>query len=69
MNNLEAAWSLNEIADLLEIKGENPYKIRAYKRAAASITNLQLNLEDLYKEDLSVMFPGLGRPLPKSWKK
>jgi DNA polymerase (family 10) len=63
VNNLEAAWSLNEIADLLEIKGENPYKIRAYKRAAASITNLQLNLEDLYKEGSLRDVPGVGKAI------
>jgi len=61
MNNLEAAWSLNEIADLLEIKGENQYKIRAYRKAAASIANLGESLETLHQQGLLLEVPGVGK--------
>ena len=37
MDNLALARVLGEIADLLEIKGENPFKIRAYRNAADTI--------------------------------
>ena len=40
MDNLAIARVLAEIGDLLEIKGENPFKIRAYRNAAETITHL-----------------------------
>lgn len=61
MNNMEAAWSLNEIADLLEIKGENQFKIRAYRKAAASISNLPNSIEDIYKHGSLQEVPGIGK--------
>jgi DNA polymerase (family 10) len=33
VKNLEIARLFDLIADLLEIKGENPFRIRAYRRA------------------------------------
>ena len=39
MDNLAIARVLNEIGDLLEIKGENPFKIRAYRNAAETIVH------------------------------
>jgi DNA polymerase (family 10) len=37
MKNQEIARIFNDIADLLEIKGENPFRIRAYRRAAQNM--------------------------------
>ena len=37
MDNLAIARVLTEIGDLLEIKNENPFKIRAYRNAAETI--------------------------------
>ncbi|MBI5194783.1 MAG: hypothetical protein HZA10_00505, partial [Nitrospirae bacterium] len=34
---LKIAKLFNDIADLLEIKGENPFRIRAYRRASQNI--------------------------------
>ncbi|MFP3949459.1 MAG: hypothetical protein ACLFWG_12100, partial [Longimicrobiales bacterium] len=31
MENIEIATTLNEVADLLEIQGANPFRIRAYR--------------------------------------
>src|SRR5260370_39801401 len=39
MDNLAIARVLTEIADLLEIKGENPFKIRAYRNAAETVVH------------------------------
>jgi len=36
LDNLAVARILREIADLLEIKNDNPFKIRAYRNAATS---------------------------------
>ena len=40
MENLALARVFGEIADLLEIKSENPFKIRAYRNAADTIAHL-----------------------------
>jgi len=40
VDNLAIARVLEEIGDLLEIKNENPFKIRAYRNAAETITHL-----------------------------
>ena len=39
MDNLAIARVLAEIGDLLEIKSENPFKIRAYRNAAETIAH------------------------------
>ena len=39
VDNIAIARVLNEIGDLLEIKGENPFKIRAYRNAAETIAH------------------------------
>ena len=44
MNNKEIAENLNEIADLLDIKGEKPFRIRAYRKAAEVLLTLENNL-------------------------
>lgn len=61
MDNNEAVWSLNEIADLLEIKGENQFKVRAYRKAAAAIANLSESIENLSQEDRLQEIPGVGK--------
>ena len=40
MNNSEIAEIFRDIAALLELKGENPFKIRAYQKVARSIKDL-----------------------------
>jgi DNA polymerase (family 10) len=62
MKNQEIAKIFNEIADLLEIKGENPFRVRAYRRAAQNIDGLPQNIEDIKKEDL-LKIPGIGQDL------
>jgi DNA polymerase (family 10) len=44
MHNLDIARIFNEIADILELKGENAFKIRAYRRAALTIETLTQDL-------------------------
>jgi DNA polymerase (family 10) len=62
MKNQEIAKIFNEIADLLEIKGENPFRIRAYRRAAQNIEGLPKSVEDITKEEL-LKVPGIGQDL------
>jgi len=62
MKNQEIAKIFNEIADLLELKGENPFRIRAYRRAALNIEGLTKNIEELSHEDI-LNIPGIGQDL------
>ncbi len=62
MKNQEIANIFNEIADLLEIKGDNRFRIRAYRRAAQNIEGLAKDVAELTKEDL-MEIPGIGKDL------
>jgi DNA polymerase (family 10) len=50
MENTEFSKVFWEIAELLEIKNENRFKVRAYQKAAQNIENLSENLGDIYKK-------------------
>ena len=62
MNNLAIARILGEIADLLEIKSDNPFKIRAYRNAADIVANHPHTLADLDAAGLREI-PGIGKDL------
>ena len=47
MHNKEISELFHRFATLLEIKGENPFKIRAYSNAAENILNLSEDLATL----------------------
>jgi len=65
MDNKEIADIFSKIADILEIKDENVFKVRAYRTAALNITGLSRQLKDLYKEDPESIgnIPGIGKDL------
>lgn len=63
MEKLEIAWLFTEIADLLEIKGDNPYRIRAYRRAARALKGFPGDIRQLWTEDKLETIPGIGREL------
>jgi DNA polymerase (family 10) len=64
IHNTDLAAAFDELADLLEIKGENPFRIRAYRNAARTIGDLgeevQVRVEK--GEDLT-QIPGIGKDL------
>ncbi|BCD60600.1 MULTISPECIES: DNA polymerase/3'-5' exonuclease PolX [unclassified Nitratiruptor] len=64
ITNSEIAKIFSEYADLLEIKGENPFKVRAYRNAARTVENIGKSLEELVNEgyDLTKL-PGIGTDL------
>jgi DNA polymerase (family 10) len=62
MKNHEVAALFNEIADLLEIKGDNPFRIRAYRRAAMNIETLAKDVSNISKDEL-MNIPGIGKDL------
>ena len=62
MKNQEIVKIFNDIADLLEIKGENPFRIRAYRRAALNIESLSTDIASTPKDEL-MKIPGIGQDL------
>ena len=65
MRNLEIAYIFNQIADLLEIQSANPFRIRAYRRAASSLENLTDTIEVLIRQGTIREIPGIGDDLAK----
>src|SRR5512147_2364912 len=62
MKNQQVANIFTEIAELLELKGENVFRIRAYRRAAQNIDSLSRDVASLTDEDLAAI-PGIGKDL------
>ncbi|PYS05241.1 MAG: DNA polymerase/3'-5' exonuclease PolX [Acidobacteria bacterium] len=63
MRNFEIAFAFNQIADLLEIQGANPFRVRAYRRAALNIEGLADNIETLSQQGGLHDIPGIGGDL------
>ncbi len=63
MKNFEIARQFDLMADLLEIKGDNPFRIRAYRRAAQNVENLGEDVETMAAEDRLDQVPGIGKDL------
>ncbi len=64
IRNATVAEMFNTMADLLEIKGENPFRVRAYRNAAHTVYSLSSDVSELLEngEDLSRL-PGIGKDL------
>lgn len=64
MENIEIGERLEELADLLEIRGANPFRIRAYRNAVRTIRGLTRPLKQMVEaeEDLTEL-PGIGKDL------
>lgn len=62
IDNFVIARIFTEIGDLLEIKGENPFKIRAYRNAADTIVNSAERIAELSEAQL-LKIPGVGKDL------
>ena len=65
MKNAVIAKVFENIADLLELKEENPFKIRAYQKAAHTIENLPVELEQVMKDGKLREIPGIGEAIAK----
>jgi DNA polymerase (family 10) len=61
MNKDEIADVFENIARLLELKGENPFKIRAYTHAARALETLSEPLETLIAEERLTAIDGIGK--------
>jgi len=64
VQNAEIAAMFDQAAELLEIEGENQFRVRAYRRAARVVEGLPQSVKSLLKagRDLSEL-PGIGKDL------
>ncbi|MCS7238544.1 MAG: DNA polymerase/3'-5' exonuclease PolX [Thermoguttaceae bacterium] len=65
LTNAEIAAALEEIADILDFQGANPFRVRAYRNAARTVGEMTESVADLVESgerDLSSL-PGIGKDL------
>ncbi|MCO5167126.1 MAG: DNA polymerase/3'-5' exonuclease PolX [Planctomycetes bacterium] len=60
MDNKTIEATLLEIARTLELKGENPFKVRAYENAARAVASLEEDVATLIREERLKHIPGIG---------
>jgi len=63
MTNREIARTLDHIADILQFKDENPFKVKAYRQAANSIYHLDEDIQYLYQKKRLDDIPGVGKAI------
>jgi DNA polymerase (family X) len=64
MTNADIARALDELADLLEIQGANPFRIRAYRNAIRTIQGLTRPLSAMVADGEALTdLPGIGKDL------
>jgi DNA polymerase (family 10) len=63
MGKKEIAEIFEEIGALLELKGDNPFRVRAYYNAARMVDGLQEDLSTLIKEERLTDIKGIGKDL------
>lgn len=72
MDKRDVSRVLEEVAVLLELKGANPFKIRAYENAARAIDGLTQDLGALIEEGTLIEVKGIGdsiaRNVAEFWK-
>ena len=61
--NVEIARLFDLIADLLEIRGDNPFRIRAYRRAAQGLESFGEDVEAVARDGRLGEIPGVGKDL------
>src|SRR5713226_4612024 len=63
MDKQQVAAILDEIATLLELQGENPFRCQAYRNAARAIQQIDGNLDEIVSAGKLKGTPGIGETL------
>ena len=64
VHNADIAEIFNRTADLLEIQGANPFRVRAYRNAARTVGGMSKNIADMTGNDNGLSeLPGIGKDL------
>jgi DNA polymerase (family 10) len=62
-SNYEIARVFHEIADLMEVRDDNPFKVRAYRKAAETIEGLTESLETIAGRGELEKIPSIGKAI------
>ena len=65
MKNSEIAAVFKDIAEMLKLRKDNIFKIRAYQKAARAIEELPVEAAQLVAEDRLKEIPGVGEAITK----
>jgi DNA polymerase/3'-5' exonuclease PolX len=65
VHNTEIAAVFDDIAEMLKLKKESIFKIRAYQKAARSIEGLAVEVAQLVAEDRLREVPGVGEAISR----
>jgi len=65
LKNLELSQIFEQIAKILKIKEENPFKIRAYEKITLVLENLPIDIETIYQQGGLNNIPGVGTGIAK----
>ncbi len=64
IQNTDIADIFNKVANLLDIEGANPFRVRAYRNAARTLSGLPRNISDMIKENKDLTdLAGIGKDL------
>ncbi|KAB2951574.1 DNA polymerase/3'-5' exonuclease PolX [Heliorestis acidaminivorans] len=63
MHNQEIAWALSEIADLMDIIGENSFKVRAFRQGALIVESIESPVTKLVARNQLSKIRGIGKGL------
>jgi len=63
MNNADVSARLYKMAEMLEFQQENPFKVRAYTKAARNIENLEEDINRIYERGELENIPGVGEAI------
>lgn len=63
LTNATFSRIFSEIAAMLELKGDSPFKVRAYRAAADTFANLHEDLKELWREGRVGDLPGVGKAI------
>jgi len=63
VRNEELARMFDQMASALEFKGENPYRIVAYRKAARALAELPEDVEELWRRGALQAVPGIGQSI------
>lgn len=61
MDKKDIASLLHEVGVMLELKGENPFKVRAYYQAARAVESLTENIVEMYQQNTLKDVKGIGK--------
>jgi DNA polymerase (family X) len=66
LKNEQVANVLFDISKLLELEGDDAYRIRAYRKAAQSIEGLDGDVSEYYREGRLRDIPGVGESIART---